>query len=187
MTREQHLAFCSICTNRGFNPKIGIVCGLTSEVATFENSCPDFQKDEKEAHMENLKAEDTKAQIKKGINNGRYTLFVLAGIFVIIGYVEGYVMQGHDPLFGIIDWTIAAIFVGLGFLSYKKASLAMIIGLSVYGFLVLVNAAVDPATLVQGIIWKVVTVAALVSGIRTALNEEKKQPKQRDGDLLDQL
>lgn len=95
-------------------------------------------------------------------------------------------MTDHDPLFAVIDWIIAVIFVGLGILSYKKTSLAMILGLSVYGLLIILNFLADPSSLFGGIIWKVVIIAALVTGIRTALAEEKKKPRKIDEDILDQ-
>jgi len=35
MTRDQHLEFCSRCTNRKFDSDKGIICGLTNDIATF--------------------------------------------------------------------------------------------------------------------------------------------------------
>ena len=45
MTRSEHLAFCGICKKRSFDNMKGIVCGLTQDYATFEESCPDFELD----------------------------------------------------------------------------------------------------------------------------------------------
>ena len=45
MTRFEHLAFCGICEKRSFDNMKGIVCGLTQDYATFEESCPDFELD----------------------------------------------------------------------------------------------------------------------------------------------
>lgn len=42
MTREQHLAYCKICTNRSFNPQYGIVCSITNQVADFDPTCANF-------------------------------------------------------------------------------------------------------------------------------------------------
>ena len=39
MEREEHLKFCSVCTNRSFNPKVGVTCGLTEQIADFEGNC----------------------------------------------------------------------------------------------------------------------------------------------------
>jgi len=45
MTRDQHLEFCSRCTNRKFDSDKGIICGLTNDIATFETSCNDYKLD----------------------------------------------------------------------------------------------------------------------------------------------
>ncbi len=45
MTRKEQLEFCSVCTNRIFDPKQGIICGLTNQIATFQESCDDFNRD----------------------------------------------------------------------------------------------------------------------------------------------
>jgi len=42
MTREQHLAFCRNCKNRKFDNEQGLLCGLTDQLADFENECPDY-------------------------------------------------------------------------------------------------------------------------------------------------
>ena len=46
MTREDYIKVCSLCTNRSFNPKTGIVCGITSEPASFNGNCSDYEEDE---------------------------------------------------------------------------------------------------------------------------------------------
>ena len=46
MTRNEHLAFCKKCTNRSFDPKKGITCKITNDIADFEDSCKDFSLDE---------------------------------------------------------------------------------------------------------------------------------------------
>ena len=48
MTREERLKFCSVCTNRAFNPKQGMICGITNEVASFEGTCADYKEDARE-------------------------------------------------------------------------------------------------------------------------------------------
>ena len=40
------IATCKQCTKRKFDPEQGIVCSLTNEKPAFEDSCPDFVKDE---------------------------------------------------------------------------------------------------------------------------------------------
>jgi hypothetical protein len=44
---KERLEFCAKCGNRKFDPKQGIVCGLTDMKPTFEMSCPDYVLDPK--------------------------------------------------------------------------------------------------------------------------------------------
>jgi len=46
MTREEHLKFCELCTNRKMNMKVGLICSLTDEIADFEDTCDNFTRDE---------------------------------------------------------------------------------------------------------------------------------------------
>jgi len=46
MKREEHLEICKLCTNRAFDHKRGIICGLTNEIADFEINCTYFKTDE---------------------------------------------------------------------------------------------------------------------------------------------
>lgn len=48
MNRDYRLNFCRICSNRKLNLKHGIVCGLTNELATFNDSCESYKKDTEE-------------------------------------------------------------------------------------------------------------------------------------------
>ena len=43
--RIYHLSYCRVCKNKLFNLKVGIECGITSQLANFEQSCPDYKLD----------------------------------------------------------------------------------------------------------------------------------------------
>ena len=53
MKREDQVKICSNCTLRKMNFKRGLLCGLTDEFADFEDSCPDFIKEERIVQKEN--------------------------------------------------------------------------------------------------------------------------------------
>jgi len=186
MTREEQLKFCSVCKNRTFNPKQGIICSITNEIASFAGTCPTYIEDEQEVRIENRKVQSEKHETKRGINKGRYALFIIGGLYVIVGFLEAFVIEGHDLLFGIIDWIVAVVFIGLGIWSYRKASLAYIIGLGFYITIILLLFAVEPTSIINGVIWKVLVIYSLIYGIRTARSEEAKY-KTRSVDLLDQI
>jgi len=186
MTREERLKFCSVCKNRAFNPKQGMICGITNEKAAFEGNCPDYLEDEREIIIEDRKKQGVIGETKKSLNKGRYTLFIVGGLYLIVGYLEAYVILGHELIFGIVDWSIAALFIGLGIWSYYKAFLAMVVGLGLYLLIILLLALAEPSTLFSGIIWKAIVITYLVYGIKTAKDEAKKQ-KPEAVDLLDQI
>ena len=53
--------FCDNCTNKSFNPNLGLVCGLTGEKPDFIDTCPSFSLDpsakaKMEIEMEKKKA-----------------------------------------------------------------------------------------------------------------------------------
>ncbi|MFT5858093.1 MAG: hypothetical protein ACI865_000177 [Flavobacteriaceae bacterium] len=184
MTREDQLEFCSVCTNRSFNPKLGIVCGLTDERATFEGNCKDYIENDRAKVNQDRQVESRKDETTQSINKGRTALFVIGGVYTFLGFYEAFYILYHQLIFGIIDWALAAIFIGLAIWSYQKASLALIIGLIVYVGLIVLLAAVDPTTVFKGIIWKALVIYYLIYSIKTARTEEAKVKLKR-ADLLD--
>ncbi|MCB0733814.1 MAG: hypothetical protein H6608_04820 [Flavobacteriales bacterium] len=48
MTRDERLVFCKSCTHKGFDPEVGIVCGLTQKEPDFDPRCPSYQPIEAE-------------------------------------------------------------------------------------------------------------------------------------------
>lgn len=43
MTREEHLKYCKVCENKGYDTSKGIICKLTEDIADFEYNCPNFK------------------------------------------------------------------------------------------------------------------------------------------------
>lgn len=69
------LDFCKKCKKRKFDLNRGIICGLTNEKPTFENSCPDFENDET---VQEFKSLDLKP------NNERAKI-LLSMIWIVLG------------------------------------------------------------------------------------------------------
>jgi len=46
MIKKEHLELCKKCTNRKFDPKHGLICNITGEIADFEETCKNFRLDE---------------------------------------------------------------------------------------------------------------------------------------------
>lgn len=186
MTREEQMKYCGVCAKRGFNPKKGVICSLTYDVATFSGTCPDFVVDEQEKQSEERKVTYARKVNNKSINRGRIALFIIGGLYVLVGLAEVFLIHRMMSYFGLIDVVVGLVFIGLGFLSYQRASLSFIIGLSIYVFLIVLLFAIEPTTLIRGIIWKGLVIFSLSYAIKTAREEEAKV-KVVSEDLLDQI
>ena len=81
MTREERLKICKACTNRRLDMKIGLVCSLTGEMATFETDCPDFSRDVKEASLQNQKKIE-KESAEKGRKKTMNVFYALLGLSI---------------------------------------------------------------------------------------------------------
>ena len=57
MDRQERLRFCRTCQNRNFDPNKGIICNLTNDVATFEDTCVDYSLNIKLKSLERYKNE----------------------------------------------------------------------------------------------------------------------------------
>ena len=100
---------------------------------------------------------------------------------------SAFLMEGSHLIFGIVDWFIAAVFGGLAILSYKKASLSMIIGLCFYILLNSFFVLIEPTSILNGIILKILVITYLIYAIKSAKEEEKLIIKNHQTDLLDQI
>lgn len=112
---------------------------------------------------------------------------MVGGLYVLVGIYEAFGIRGANIIFGYIDWTVAAVFLGLAIWSYKKTSLALIIGLAFYCLIILLLAVIDPMTIIHGIIWKIIVIVWLGLGISSARADEADNKDVTSDDLLDQI
>lgn len=166
MDRDAQLKFCSVCKNRTFNPKLGTICGLTNELPTFSGTCVDYIEETREVRLQKLETEKEESETKKTLNKGRYALIVIGALYILMGILEGFLMPGNQLLFGIVDWVIAAIFIGLGVWSFTKPYVALISGLIFYLSLNLLFAVVDPMNIIKGVVLKIIIISYLIYSIK---------------------
>jgi hypothetical protein len=90
MTLKERLNFCTICTNRNVDFKVGLLCSLTNQKPEFENECEFFIKDEKEAERKlklkldatgTAKSQNGSLNPSKNINYG--TFLTISGILIL--------------------------------------------------------------------------------------------------------
>jgi len=102
MTRTEHLKFCSICVNQKDGMRKGIICGLTNEIADFEDACGSFAEDTevleqlKATEIENANADKAASQGKRFLNYLLDMIFII--VFVIIfSFILGIILAIVDP------------------------------------------------------------------------------------------
>ena len=79
---------CQKCANRSFNPKVGLVCGLTQEKPNFIDTCAKFKIDPVNARRENNKAQlEAKSKREYGIYLG--VMAIVYGVIRIIMHIMG--------------------------------------------------------------------------------------------------
>ena len=109
MTLKERLEFCTICENRKFDFKSGLVCNLTNQKPDFEDNCNFFKKDEKEAERKlkmkleatgNARSQNGSLNPKKNINYGVF--LIVSGVLIFIISI----LFGSIVLFGGISFLV---------------------------------------------------------------------------------
>lgn len=71
MNRLEQVKICKTCENRGFDPRKGVICSLTNDIASFDDKCDAFQLDksieslQNYRHEQNIKSKRLKNSKKK--------------------------------------------------------------------------------------------------------------------------
>ena len=84
MTREEQLRFCKTCNHQSFNIKHGIICGITEEVAKFEDHCEQYSMNEALEQREMLQLQKKELEDKTASRAVRFANFILDYIFNLI-------------------------------------------------------------------------------------------------------
>ena len=84
MTREQHLAYCKICTHQKFDPKLGIICDLTDKQADFEGECPSFEADQEQIKKEEAKVYSNFPKFRTASAGKRFANFLIDLVILYI-------------------------------------------------------------------------------------------------------
>ena len=105
------------------------------------------------------------------IQSSKIIMFVLAGLFFIIGLAMGFGSDDFQSM--IVNIFLSLIYLVLAAWCTRNPFGATLTALIIYGTLVVVNAFIDPTTLFKGIILKGIVIAALAKGIRSAQEAQK--------------
>jgi hypothetical protein len=100
------------------------------------------------------------------IKSARNAIYGLAALFFIFGLFMGFGMDDFATM--IVNLILCVIYLVLAAWCNQNPFGAILTAFIIYMTIVLVNMVVDPATLFQGIIIKIVIIAWLAKGIRSA-------------------
>ena len=135
MTRTEHLKFCSICINQKDDMRRGIICGLTDQIADFEDTCSSFAEDSEV--IEQLKLKDIENEVidKMASQGKRFLNYLLDLIFmyilififaIIIGIVLAIVapstVSSIDDSNKLLEYLIASIAIMIYYTSFEAVT-----------------------------------------------------------------
>lgn len=125
---------------------------------------------------------DTIDEANKKLKNVRVMLYIVAGINVIAGLIyffQGMTVEVIASLIGMVVYVGCAYWV-------SKQPLTGVIAAFIFWILIQLLAALgDPATLIHGLLWKVIFISIFVKGISSAMDVKKfkTQLKEMHADL----
>lgn len=107
----------------------------------------------------------------KAIRTARNYVYALAGFTLLSGVVVFFMQDDSAVL--IVNAILSLIYGALGYWANKKAFAAILTALILYVTVNLLNAFVEPTTLLKGLILKGVIIGLLIKGVRSAKEAEK--------------
>ena len=94
MTRTEHLKFCSICINQKDDMRKGIICGLTEQIADFEDTCGSFAEDSEVLEKLELEKIENEINDKMASQGKRFLNYLLDLVFIVIFILVFYFILG---------------------------------------------------------------------------------------------
>ncbi len=109
------------------------------------------------------------------IKSARNTLYVIAGIILAAGLFRYFI---NKDIFALsTNFALSFIYLLLASWTSKKPLMAILLGLLLYITTIIISAILEPATLVSGILWKVIIISYLAKGVYSASSiKEVQQP-----------
>jgi prepilin signal peptidase PulO-like enzyme (type II secretory pathway) len=115
-------------------------------------------------------------QYDKHIRQARNAIFAVAILLTLsVALMVATSPGSYEYLwFDLLLWgAFIVVFVVLGFWTKKKPFYAIVSALVLYGFFIALNAYLDPATIIKGILVKIIIIVFLVKGLRDAKEAQK--------------
>lgn len=126
LTRGQYIEICKRCTKNSFDPKKGIICGLTKDIANFEHKCPTYEADE--TYEEEATTDEfayTAKELKNKIPPDKYEQLLREQNWfkaIFFGSVAG--------IASALGWALLTEFTGF-LMDYVPASIGLTVSLTI--------------------------------------------------------
>ncbi|HTH58497.1 MAG TPA: hypothetical protein VL728_20765 [Cyclobacteriaceae bacterium] len=112
-----------------------------------------------------------KEEAEKELKKPRVIILVLAGVVLLSGLYQGFANDDFATM--IVNLCMSLLYLILAAWCSKNPFGAILTALLVYITVNVINAFVDPLSLFQGIILKIIFIGALVKGIRSARDAQE--------------
>lgn len=133
-----------------------------------------------------IKAKEALEEYRKSIKNAKNALIFIGAIEILVAFFY-YFKYNQEMMFLAIDGLIGAVFIGLYFLSKQYLKESLIAGLIIYLSFHLIIAALDPTSIIKGIIIKIIIITTLIAGIKAVTKIPPSLNKKDDDEILDVL
>jgi len=160
---------------------VSINCSTcSSQIRLGHEQCPscgrEVTRDERDALRRRWEGTDPEAaRLGDVVAYGRAALLVVAGLSLIEAFVYGALGESAPAfVFGV---AISAIMVALFFFGRRRPLAAMVVGLAAYLGLQALAATVSMLSVFQGLLFKVLIIAALGSGIGAEVHRRRQEKK----------
>lgn len=105
-------------------------------------------------------------QAKEQIGTAKIIIYVIAGFQFLFGFFVYF--QTEDFLTLIVSIFMALLYLILASWADKNPFPAILTAFILYVTVILINAVIDPATIISGILWKIIFIGAFIKAIRSA-------------------
>lgn len=113
-------------------------------------------------------------KVESKVKNAEMWLFIVGGFTIALALFYFFFRYDRlNVLSTVIDCTIGLVYIGLAFFVNKKPYTAVLVGLILYISTIVLTGVFDPTTLMSGWLFKIIIIAALVSGLKAAKQAEQ--------------
>ncbi|WP_299098523.1 zinc ribbon domain-containing protein [uncultured Winogradskyella sp.] len=129
------------------------------------------EKDVAQFHARNIMKKSNELDADKKIKSARNVLYIIAGVTMLFGFIFFFTDQDASVL--VTNVVLGIIYLLLGSWTSKKPLVAILLGLLLYLTTIIISTIIDPATIIKGIIFKILIIAYLGKGVYSASSIRK--------------